>query len=135
MPIRSIAVMLLAVSGWTQTLAYSGLHGTMPASAQTVNSSRTHACCPRLHRFYIAQQAIPLLPANPPCDDRHSCCFGRESNNARIVTASTRVQRPDVRIACVDEIDSAIAGDPASGRVFERRPPWLLSPLSAVLRI
>lgn len=135
MPIRSIAVLLLAVSGWTQPFAFSGRHGTMPASAQSSNSNHAHSCCPRLHGLYIAQLPIPLPPVNPPCDNRHSCCFGRESSNARFVTASTRIERPDVRVVCSDEIDSATAGNSASSRVLEPGPARLRPPSSIVLRI
>ncbi len=140
------AVLLFTLSGWTQAFALSDLHESPHAVAASAvrpkapGSTHTHAhdCCPGI-RGSVLQQVIPaLLPALPtslPCGDSHPCCASHDSDNPPTLTATSRVERPDSRIASFDKIETSVNHGAALSRPYDPAAPQSYSRLSTVLRI
>lgn len=124
------AMLFLALSGWTQAFALSGLHGAGPTSP----ASHSHSCCPSLHGSYFHTMVAPAAPASLPCGGEHSCCFGRDSNSPVTVTATSRVERPESRIAFLEAVETAASQGFALARVQGTASLQFYSRLSTILR-
>lgn|ERR1022692_358607 len=127
------ALLFFTVSGWAQTFAWSDLHDARPTAA--TKATHSHSCCPKVHGSSLLPAVLRALPASLPCGDRHSCCFSRDSNNPPTLTATTRIERPDSRIAAFDGIDPGASHEFALARMYGAATLQNSSTLSTVLRI
>lgn len=104
------ALLVFALSGWTQAFALSDSQGAQPVAP--VKATHTHSCCPGLHGSHIHPMVAPAVPASLPCGGQHSCCFARDSNHPVTLTATARAERPDSRIASFEAVE--MSGDRGS---------------------
>lgn len=126
------ALLLFSISGWTQAFALSELHRAH--SLAPAKASHSHPCCPTLHGSHIDPMVAPALPASLPCGDQHSCCFGRDSSHPVTLTATSRVERPDWRIASFEVVETGARRGYALARVRSADTPQSYSKLSTILR-
>jgi len=126
------ALLLFTLSGWTQAFASDETSTT--TKPQAITRARAHDCCPSLHRFFLPL-VVPSVPAGLPCGDSHPCCASREPNNPPTLTATSRVGRPDSRIAAFDEIETVAGRCFALAGVCSDATTRSYSKLSTVLRI
>jgi hypothetical protein len=136
------AVLLFTLSGWTQAFAFSNLdesphdvaHSAVRPKAPGSADTRAHDCCPGV-RGSVLPQVIPALPTSLPCGDSHPCCASRDSDNPPTLTATTRVERPDWRIASFDKTETSLNHGTALSRPYDPAAPQSHSRFSTVLRI
>ena len=126
------ALLMFTLSGWTQALALSGVHGARPVAP--AKATHSHSCCPSLHGSHLHPMVAPAAPASLPCGDQHSCCFGRDSNNSVTLTATSRVERPDSQIASFEAVETGAGQGFALARVRSAATLQSYSKLSTILR-
>lgn len=126
-----IALLVFALSGWTQAFALSDSHGARPVAP--AKATHSHSCCPKLHGSYLHPMVVPALPASLPCGEQHSCCFGRDSNNPVTLTATPRVEG-ESRIASFAGNETGAERGFALARVRSSDAPHSYSKLSTILR-
>ena len=128
-----IALLMFTLSGWTQAFALSDLHGARPTAPAKV--AHSHSCCPSLHGSHFHPMVAPALPASLPCGDQHSCCFGRDSSHPVTLTATSRVERPESRIATFEAVEMGAVRGFALTSVRRTAMPQSYPELSTILRI
>ena len=131
------ALLLFTLSGWVQAFAQSHLRHAATAKPQGAphSHSQSHSCCPGVRDSSLLPAILPLQPASLPCGNSHPCCASRESNNPPSLTATSRVGRPDSRIAFFDAIKTMANRGFAVTRLCDAAALQSYSQLSAVLRI